>query len=138
MEPRLVTRSGVWPGRFIDRQSVVNVMPMVGRGVGWINAKRIDGIDQLQHPLDRGPAGQSQQAFTSRRDPGNGRITLTWRYGAQDIDPRQNGSKVIGRPTDEGKDAARCKRQDTTIAVKNLLRHVSAKPNSVFDALFEP
>lgn len=133
-----MTRSGVCSGRFIDRQSVVNMMPMIRRCIGRIDAERLDGIDQLQHPLDLGPAGQPQQAFSARLDPGDGRIALTRRYRAQDIDPGQNGSEVVGGPADERKDAAGSERQDAPIAVKNPFGHGSTKPNTVLDALFEP
>jgi hypothetical protein len=63
---------------------------------------------------------------------------LAWHYGAQDIDAGENGPEVVGRPTDERKDAARRERQDTPVAVNDLLRNVSTKPNPVFNALFEP
>ena len=60
-----MTGSRIWPRCFIDRQAVVNVVPIVRRSVGRIDAEGLDKIDQLQNTFDFGPAGQSQQAFTT-------------------------------------------------------------------------
>jgi hypothetical protein len=60
MEPGLVAGSGVGTGCFVDRQSVVNVVPIIGCGIGRIDAERLDNIDQLKDAFDLGPAGQSQ------------------------------------------------------------------------------
>jgi len=35
----------------------MNVVPIIGRCVGRIDAERLDGIDQLQDPFDLRPAG---------------------------------------------------------------------------------
>lgn len=43
----------------MNGQAVVNVMSMVGRDVGRIDAEDLDGIDQLQHAFDLWPAGQT-------------------------------------------------------------------------------
>ena len=81
-----MTGSGVWSRCFVDRQSVVNVVPMVGRSVGRIDTKRLNRFDRLQDPFDLGPAGQSKQALTAGLDPGHRRIVLTWRGRTQDVD----------------------------------------------------
>ena len=69
-------RPGVGPRRFVDRQPVMGMMPIVGRGVGRIDAERFDGIDQLQHALDFRPAGQAQQAFAAGLDIRHSRAAL--------------------------------------------------------------
>ncbi len=76
----------VWPRHFVDGQPVVRVMPVVGRGVGRIDAERLDGIDQLQHALDLWPAGQPQQDFAARPDIGDSRAALARRDRSQDVD----------------------------------------------------
>jgi hypothetical protein len=48
----LMARACVRPRRFIDGQAVLDVMPIVGRCIDRIDAKRFDGIDDLQHTLD--------------------------------------------------------------------------------------
>jgi len=57
MEPGLVAGSRVWPRCFVDRQSVVNVVPIIRRGVGRIDAEGLNNIDHLQSTFDLGPAG---------------------------------------------------------------------------------
>ena len=49
-----MTGSGVGSRCFVDRQSVVNVVPIVGCYVGGIDVERLDSIDQLQDPFDFG------------------------------------------------------------------------------------
>ena len=78
--------SGIWSRCFVDRQSVMNVVPIVGCCVGRINVERLDGIDQLQDPFDLRPAGKSQQALTAGPDPRHCRIALPWYRRSQDID----------------------------------------------------
>src|SRR6266568_5788818 len=99
MEPGLVAGSGVWTRRFVDEQSVMDVVPIVGCCVGRIDVERLDGIDQLQDSLYLGPSRQPQQALTTGRDPGHRRIALSRRRRAQNIDARKDGPKVVGRPT---------------------------------------
>jgi hypothetical protein len=80
---------------------------MLRRGVGRIDAERLDGIDGLQDFLDLRPAGKAQQDFSARAHIRDGRIALSRSYCSQDVDARSNGAIVIGRPADEGEDAAR-------------------------------
>jgi hypothetical protein len=35
----------------------MNMVPIFGCCVGWIDAERLDGIDQLQNPFDLRPTG---------------------------------------------------------------------------------
>ena len=102
-----MTRPGVWPGCFVDRHSVMNVVPILRCCVGRIDVERLDDIDHLQHPFDLRPTGKSQQALTARRDLGHGGIALSRRRCAQDIDAGQHRPKVVGRPTHKREDAAR-------------------------------
>ncbi len=53
----------VWPRCFVDRQSIMNMVPIFGCCVGRIDAERLDTIDQLQNPFDLRPAGQPQQTL---------------------------------------------------------------------------
>ena len=98
--------SRVWPRYFVDRQSVVNVVPIIRRRVGCIDAESLNDIDHLQDTFDLRPTGQSQQALPTRRDPGHGRVRLSRCRRAQDIDAGQDGPEIVRRPTDESEDAA--------------------------------
>ena len=71
---------------FVDRQPVMHMMPIVRRGVGRINAERLDGIDQLQHALYLWPARQAQQAFAARPDIRDSRAALASCDRPQDVD----------------------------------------------------
>ncbi len=42
--------------RFASGKSVVDVAPVIGAGVGCVDAELLDGIDRLQHALDLWPA----------------------------------------------------------------------------------
>ena len=54
---------GVRSRLFPDGQAIVDVLPVVQRRVGRIDAERLDGIDRLQHLLDLRPPGNAQQTF---------------------------------------------------------------------------
>ena len=49
------------------------MMPIVGRCIDRIDAKRFDGIDDLQQTLDLRPTGQPQQNVATRQHIGHGR-----------------------------------------------------------------
>ena len=90
----------------------MNMTPVIGRGVRWINAERLDSVDCLQRLRDLSPAGQVQQALTAGSHMRDGGACLAGRHRLQDVDARQNGPVTVGRPADEGEDAARRKRND--------------------------
>src|SRR5262249_13213308 len=91
---------------FVDRQAVMNVMPMVRRGVGRIDTERLDSINRLQDLLDFRPAREAQQDFCAGVDIRDSRIAFPRWHGPQDVDARSNGAIVIGGPADEGEDTA--------------------------------
>src|ERR1700693_731910 len=62
MTSGLMARTGVGPRRFVDRQTVVDVMPICrARSVSRIDAERLDNVDQLQSALN---LGASRRAAT--------------------------------------------------------------------------
>jgi len=62
MKPSFMSAAAVWSWLFANGQAVVNVSPMIGRGVRRIDAERLGAIDRMKHLLDLWPAGQAQQA----------------------------------------------------------------------------
>src|SRR5713101_7144381 len=92
-----------------DGHTIVDVLPVLWRGIGRIDAERLDGVDGLQHPLDFRPPGNAQQTFAARTYIRHGDVTLARRDCAQDIDARFDGSVVVPGPADEGEDAPRLK-----------------------------
>src|SRR3954470_22283338 len=112
MKPGLVARFGIWTRVLVDGQTVVDVMPMIRRDVRGIDAKRLYGINHLQHPFDLRPTGEPQQNLSAGCHIRYGRAALPRHDRAQDVDPRNDRSKIAGGPTDKGKDAAWRERQD--------------------------
>src|ERR1700719_1292518 len=88
MQPSLMPAAAVWSWLFAHGQAVVNVSPMIGRGVRRIDAERLDAIDRVKHLLDLRPAGQAQQALAAGAHMRNGRAGLSGGDGPQDIDLR--------------------------------------------------
>src|SRR6266702_4810273 len=138
MQPGLMTRLRVKPWHFIDGQTIVDVVPIVGRCVGRVDAERLDGINNLQHAFDLGPTGQPQQDVAARPYIGHGCAALTARDSPQNIDARDDCTEVVRHPTHERKDAARRKRQDPPALVENLFLGGVAEAYPVLDALLEP
>ena len=99
----------VGPRLLTDEHAVVNVPPMLWRGIRRVDAECFDEIDRLQDFLDFRPAGDVQQTFPARENMGHCRVALAWSDGAQDVDAREDGSVVIGGPANESEDAAESK-----------------------------
>ena len=76
----------VWPWFFSGGETVVNVPPIIGGGVGRIDVDRFDSVDQLQDALDFGPAMDAQEDFAARADERHGCVRLAPRRGAQNVD----------------------------------------------------
>ena len=66
--------------------------PVIGRGVGRIDAERLDGVDHLQHLLDLLPAREMQQALAAWAHTRNGREGFTRADCLQDVDARPDRS----------------------------------------------
>jgi hypothetical protein len=96
----------VWSWFVADRQAVVDVTPVIGRGVRRIDAERRDRVDGLKHFLDLLPAREMQEALAARADMRNGREGFARADRPQDVDAGQDGSVVVGRPADERKEYA--------------------------------
>ena len=121
-----------------DRQSVVNVPPMLWGGVSRIDGERFDDIDRLQDLLDLRPTGETQQAFPAWTDERHGRVTLAGPNGAQNVDARDHRAVVVGCPANEGKDAAWRKRDNALLPIDDALLRNAAEADPVLDTLFDP
>ena len=85
-------------------EAIVDVPPVIRRGVGRIDAERLDGVDRREHTLDLGPAADAQQNLAAGTDEGQRLIGLARRDRAHDVDARDDGAEVVRRPADEGED----------------------------------
>ena len=84
-------------------EPVVNVPPVIGTGVGGIDAELLDGVDRLQHALDLRPARDAQKDVAARPHGANRGVGFTGRDGAQDVDARDDGAVIVRRPADNTK-----------------------------------
>src|SRR6516165_12119509 len=138
IQPGLMPAAAVGSWLFSNGQAVVDVTPVIGRSVRGIDAERRDGVDRMKHLLDLPPAGQLQTALAAGAHVRDGGAALAWRDGSQDIDARQDGSVVVGRPADESEDAVRCKRNDAVLAVEDALLRSTAEADPILDPPFDP
>src|SRR6266511_3487268 len=121
-----------------DRQTVMDVMPMLRRGVSRIDTERLDGINRLEDFLDFRPAGEAQEDFSAGAHIGDGRIAFARLRRAQDVDARADGAVVVRCPADEGEDAAWRERDAAPVTIDDLLFGNAAEPDPVLNALLEP
>ena len=49
-------------------ETVVEMLPMIGGGISRIDAKRLHGVDRLEHTLNLRPAVDPQQDLAPRTD----------------------------------------------------------------------
>ena len=112
--------------------------PVIGSGVGGIDAERFDGVDRLQHALDLRPAGEAQEDFAAGAHIRDGREGFAGHDGAQDVDPRDDRAEVVRGPADIGKDAARREAEDAAAAIEDLLADIVAESDPVLDPLLDP
>jgi hypothetical protein len=124
--------------RFIDGQAVVDVMPIVGCCVSRIDAERFYNVDPLQHALNLGPAGQPQQDLAAGAHIGHGRAALAGRDSPDDVDARDDRTKIARSPAHERDYAAWRKRQDPPPSIENLFLGGVVEANPILDALLEP
>src|SRR5260370_39301998 len=111
----------VWSRPLADRDTIVDVLPVLGGGITRIDAERLDRIDGLQHLLDFRPPGNLQQTFATGAYIRHGDVALAGCDGAQDIDARQGGSVLVASPANEGEDASRLKGNDAPLAVDDVV-----------------
>ena len=120
------------------RQPVVNVAPIVRRGVGRVDAVRFDLVGELKGPFDLGPAGLAQQTVAAGRHMRHGRIGLASAGHAQDVDPAFRRTEIICLPADEGEDGAGIESDGAAATALDRCPHDPAEANPVLDLLLDP
>ena len=128
----------VGPQRFPDRQTTVDVAPIVRCRVRRIDAQRLDDIDHLQHMLDLRPAGSAQQDVSTWPHVGDGGAGFARAHGTQDVDAGGDRSVVVGSPTDKAEDAAGPEREDPPSSIVDLFVCRPAEAYPSLDMLLEP
>ncbi len=93
--------SRIGPRRQASSQPTVDMPPMIRANILRRKAKRFDGVDGAQNPLNIVPAYRSQKNFSAGFDGGDSRIGLDQFAGAQNIDARNKRPVTVRRPADE-------------------------------------
>ena len=116
----------------------MDVLPIVGGGVCRVDAERLDGVDQLQHALDLGPASEPQQDVAAWPDVRYGRAGSPGRDRPDDVDARDHRAVVVRHPAHERECVVRRERKNAPVPIEDLLLGSMTKANPVFDAFFQP
>ena len=111
---------------------------MFRRGVAGIDADRLHGVDRLKDALNLGPAIDAQQNLAAGTNVGHGLIGLRGGDGAHDVDARDDGPEVVGRPPNESEDAAGAEADDAPVTAEDLLFDMLAEADPVLDLLLNP
>src|SRR5579883_948423 len=112
--------------------------PVIRRGVGRIDAERLDGIYRLQHALDFRPPADPQQNLAAWTDERQRLIRFAAADRAHDVDARDDRAEIVGRPAHEGEDVARREAQHAAATIEDRLAGVAAEADPVLDASFKP
>jgi hypothetical protein len=91
---------------------VADMPPVVGRDLASIDAGSFHRVDMAEHLFDLGPAFDLEQNVAARTHERQRLIGFARLDGAHDVDARDDGAEVVGRPADEGEDAAGAIRED--------------------------
>ena len=138
MQPSLMSAVRIGSRQFAGVETIVDVPPVLGRGVRRIDSECLNTIDCLKNLLDLRPTTEVEQALSARMHKWHGRVAFVLLNGAQDIDTRHDSAVVVGRPTHERKDAVRRKRDDAMLSIDRMLLDEAAEADPVFDPLLEP
>ena len=114
MQPSLMSAVRIGSRQFAGEKTIVDVPPVLGRGVRRIDSKCLNTIDCLKNLLDLRPTTEVEQTLAARAHKWHGRVAFAWLNGAQDIDTRHDGAVVVGGPAYKRKDAVCRKRDDAT------------------------
>ena len=129
--------AGVGARQISGGETVVDMLPVVGAGLGRIDADLFDGVDRLQHALDFRPAGNAQQDLAAGAHVRNSRIGFAACDGAQNVDARDDGAEIVRGPADIGEEAVRREAQDAPAAVEDLLGDLMTEADPVLDLLLD-
>lgn len=111
--------------------------PVIGRNRAGVDAGLFHRVDMAEHLLHFWPACNPQQDFGAGTDERHRLARFSRCHGAQDVDARRDRAEIVGRPANEGKDAAGPEGEDTTASVEDLFLSFMAEPDPVLDALVD-
>src|SRR5213594_2371753 len=88
--------------RQADDEAVVEMAPVIGCGVRWIDAERLYRVDCLEDTLDFRPAADAQQDVAAGANEGQCLIGFAAIDRAHDVDARDDRAEIVGGPAHEG------------------------------------
>ena len=117
-------RVGAW--RLAGGKAVVNVPPMIGRDLDWIDADGLDRVDELEHALHLRPAVNAQQDVAARPH-GRDRLAGFARTDcAQNVEAREHGAVLVRGPAHQREGRVGREREDAASAVEYLFADLAA------------
>lgn len=114
----------------------MDVPPVIGRSVGWIEAERSYGVNGDKRALDLRPAVEAQEDVAARPYKGKRLERLAAADGAHDVDARNDRAMLACGPADEGEDAVGREADDAAAAVEDLFVALASEPDPVLDLAF--
>src|SRR6185437_7439100 len=87
--------------RQADDEAVVEMAPVIGRGVRRIDAERLYRVDCLDDMLDFRPTADVEQDVAAGTNDGQCLITLAAADRAHDVDARDDCAETVGSPEHE-------------------------------------
>ena len=119
------------------RDTAVDVPPVLGRGVGRVDAEGFHRVDRFEREGDFWPARDAEKAVASRRHERHGREGLASADGAQDVEPGLDRAVVAGAPAYEREHGARSVGQHARAAVQDPLGGVPAEADPSLDLVID-
>src|SRR5579875_3066234 len=117
--------------RQADDEAVVEIAPVIGCGVRWINAECLDRVDCLEDTLDFRPAADAQQNLAAGANEGQRLIAFTAVDRAHDVDARDDRAEIVGGPAHECEDAVRREAEHAAPTIEDRLASVAAEADPV-------
>src|SRR3546814_13621275 len=91
-----MTLGGVEAGRLPGRQPIVDVPPMIGRGVTGIDARSVHGVDRREHGAHLWPALNREIEFAAGLHEGRRRVAPARPDRPQAVATRMDRPAVLG------------------------------------------
>src|SRR5688572_5950818 len=101
-----MARARVVARHLVDGKTVMDMLPVVWRDIGRIDAERLHGVDDVQHALDLGPAVHAQKDVAAGTYERKRLVAFAWDYGTHDVGAGEDGAVIVGGPAHEAEDAA--------------------------------
>ena len=95
MQPSLMSTVRIGSWQFAGEETIVDVPPVLGRGVRRLDSECLNTVDCLKNLLDLRPTAKVEQALSARMHKWHGRVAFVLLNGAQDIDTRHYGAVVV-------------------------------------------